>query len=129
MEYLVTYVEADETDDGKFELRWSGISKLEAIVIIDPVPGSAVTSPVHVVGEADPTFEQALVVQVTDANGSVIATAPATIQSDVGQRGPFVVEVAFTVTEEQPGRVSVYTVSARDGGVTHLSSVEVTLRP
>lgn len=101
----------------------------EAIVIIDPVPGSVVTSPVHVVGEADPTFEQSLVVQVTAANGRVIATVPTTIQSDVGQRGPFVVEAAFTVTEEQPGRISVYAASARDGGLTHLSSVEVTLRP
>jgi len=101
----------------------------EAIEIVDPVIGSTVTSPVHVAGEANPTFEQNLVVQISDADGNVIATVPTTIQADVGQRGPFFVEAPFTVDSEQPGRISVYAASARDGGITHLSSVEVTLRP
>ncbi len=101
----------------------------EAIVIVEPGSGAVVTSPVHVVGEADPTFEQSLVVQIADENGAVIATAPGQIAADLGHRGPFVVDVSFTVAAEGPGRISVFAVSARDGGLTHLSSVEVTLKP
>lgn len=101
----------------------------EAIVIFEPGSGAMVTSPVHIAGEADPTFEQSLVVQIADENGAVIATAPAQIAADLGHRGPFVVDVSFTVAAEQPGRISVFAVSARDGGLTHLSSVEVTLKP
>jgi hypothetical protein len=101
----------------------------EAILILDPPVGASVTSPVHVAGEADPTFEQSLVVQIADESGAVIATVPAQIAADLGHRGPFAVDVSFTVAAEQPGRISVFAVSARDGGLTHLSSVEVTLRP
>lgn len=101
----------------------------EAIFIFEPGSGAIVTSPVRVAGEADPTFEQSLVVQIADESGAVIATAPAQIAADLGHRGPFVVDVSFTVAAEQPGRISVFAVSARDGGLTHLASVEVTLKP
>lgn len=101
----------------------------EAIQIIVPAIGATVTSPVHVAGEANPTFEQNLVVQVADADGRVIATLPTTIQANAGERGPFFVDVLFAVDSEQPGRISVYATSARDGGIIHLSSVEVTLKP
>ncbi|MBI3244369.1 MAG: Gmad2 immunoglobulin-like domain-containing protein [Chloroflexi bacterium] len=101
----------------------------EAIFIIEPGSGAIVTSPVRVAGEADPTFEQSLVVQIADESGAVIATAPAQIAADLGHRGPFVVDVSFTVAAEGPGRISVFAVSARDGGLTHLSSVEVILKP
>jgi LysM repeat protein len=100
----------------------------EAILILAPGGGSSLTSPVHVAGQADPTFEQSLVVQIADAGGSVIATAPTQIQADLGQRGPFSVDVPFSVSADQPGRVSVFSTGARDGGLIHLASVEVTLR-
>jgi hypothetical protein len=99
----------------------------EAILLLEPGFGSAVVSPVRVAGEADPTFEQSLVVQVSDVAGNVIATVPAQIAADIAQRGPFSVDVDFSVDAEQPGRISVYSASARDGGLIHLSSVEVTL--
>ena len=99
----------------------------EAILILEPGPGSSVALPVHVAGEADPTFEQSLVVQITGADGTVITTIPVQINADIGQRGPFGVDVPFSVTSDQPGRISVYSASARDGGLIHLASVEVTL--
>jgi hypothetical protein len=99
----------------------------EAILILEPGNLSAVVSPVRVAGEADPTFEQSLVVEITDAEGASLAVVPAQIQADLGQRGPFSVEVEFGVDADQPGRISVYSTSARDGGLIHLSSVEVTL--
>jgi hypothetical protein len=101
----------------------------EAILILEPGLISRVTSPVRVAGFALPTFEQNLVIQVTDADGNIIATQPTTIQAELGTAGPYSQDVAFAVTAEQPGRISVFTTSARDGGLEHLSSVEVTLLP
>jgi immunoglobulin-like protein involved in spore germination len=99
----------------------------EAILIIQPGIAAAVTSPVHVTGEADPTFEQNLVVQITDQFGGVLVTTPTTILVEAGQRGPYAVDVSFSVAADQPGRISVYSTSARDGGLIHLASVEVNL--
>jgi hypothetical protein len=101
----------------------------ESILILEPGFLAAITSPVRVSGEADPTFEQNLVVQIVDEDNNVIALEPTIIQAELGQRGPFEIELAFTIATEQPGRISVYSASARDGGLVHLSSIEVTLRP
>jgi hypothetical protein len=99
----------------------------EAILIMSPGQGSSVTSPVQVTGQADPTFEQTLVIQVTGADGTVLVTQPATIQSAAGTRGKFSAQVAFSVKDQQPGRISIFSTSARDGGLVHLASAEVTL--
>jgi len=101
----------------------------EAILILEPGLSSRVASPVRVAGFAEPTFEQNLVIQVTDEAGAVLNTTPTTIQADVGAAGPYAQDVTFAVTSEQPGRISVYHASARDGGLVHLASVEVTLLP
>ena len=100
---------------------------LELIQIQAPGPSSEITSPVLVEGISGPTFEQTLLVTITDVSGSVIAMWATTIGADVGQAGPFSVSVLFSVDSDQPGRISVYDVSARDGGVVHLASVPVTL--
>lgn len=99
----------------------------EVILILEPGLTSAVASPVRVSGEADPTFEQNLVIQITDQDGAVLTTVPTTIQAELGSRGPFSADVTFSVPSDQPGRISVYSASARDGGLVHLASVEVTL--
>jgi hypothetical protein len=99
----------------------------EAILIITPGNGSLAMPLVRVSGEADPTFEQNLVIEITDANGAVIATQATTIQSAGAARGPFDAQVPFTVTAQEPGRISVFSTSPRDGGLIHLSSVDVTL--
>lgn len=100
-----------------------------AILIIDPARNSVVTNPLFVRGEADPTFEQGLIVQVSDESGNAITQVYTTIAAEAGQRGPFQVETSFRVDREQPGRISVYSVSPRDGGIEMLESVEVTLSP
>ena len=101
----------------------------EAILILEPGPGSSVPFLAHVAGEADPTFEQSLVVQITGADGAVIATAPTQINAEMGQRGPFGVDVPYAVTAQVRGRIVVFDSSPRDGGITHLASQEVILRP
>lgn len=102
---------------------------LEAILISMPGIASVITSPITVQGQSRPTFEQNLVVAVYDEFGVLLALTPTTLESPAGSPGNFSTELAFTVASEQPGRISVYETSARDGGVVHLASIEVTLRP
>ncbi len=99
----------------------------EAILILQPGSGSRLTSPLQVAGVADPTFEQGLMVRILAMDGAELASQPATIDADVGQRGPFSAEVPFSTSGEQPALIQVYAASPRDGGLTHLSSVAVTL--
>ncbi|MGD8554052.1 MAG: Gmad2 immunoglobulin-like domain-containing protein [Anaerolineales bacterium] len=99
----------------------------EAILILEPGPGSRVISPVRVAGLADPTFEQNLVVRILLDDGTQIALTPTTIGADLGQRGPFAVDVPFTITGERNAFIQVYDQSARDGGIIHLETVGVTL--
>ncbi|MBI3158582.1 MAG: Gmad2 immunoglobulin-like domain-containing protein [Chloroflexi bacterium] len=102
---------------------------LEFIQLTAPGPLSRVTSPVVVTGFSLPTFEQNVVAQVTDMNGDILSLQPATLQSEMGEAGPFETTLNFNVNEEQPGRISVYYASPRDGGLVHLASVPVTLLP
>lgn len=99
----------------------------EAILILEPGPGSRVTSPVRVAGIADPTFEQALAVSMVLDDGSEIALSPAQIAAEVGNRGPFELDLPFTVSGERQAFIQVFATSARDGGITHLASVGVTI--
>ncbi|MBW8012660.1 MAG: hypothetical protein FVQ83_15700 [Chloroflexi bacterium] len=100
---------------------------LETIYIGTPGQGSEITSPVLVEGLSGPTFEQNLVVLVTDVSGTQLGMQSTTIQAEVGMAGLFSVSLAFSVASNTPGRISVYDVSAHDGGIVHLSSVNVTL--
>jgi hypothetical protein len=100
---------------------------LEAIVILSPGANSLVSSPIIMLGQSRPTFEQALVVAVFAEDGSELARQPATIDSPSGEPGNFTLEIPFSVAVNQPGRISVFETSAMDGGIVHLTSVEVTL--
>ncbi|MCL5429541.1 MAG: Gmad2 immunoglobulin-like domain-containing protein [Chloroflexi bacterium] len=100
---------------------------LESIIILQPGPNSSIYSPVTVQGQSRPTFEQNLVIAIYGEDGSLLAQQPTTLDSPMGEPGNFNVETPFTVDHEQPGRVSVFETSAMDGGIIHLSSVEVTL--
>jgi predicted secreted protein len=101
----------------------------EAILILEPGPGSRLISPLRVAGMADSTFEQHLLLRLVLDDGTEIAAGPAIIQSELGTRGPFEGELAFSVAEERNALLQVSSQSARDGGITHLASVGVTLAP
>lgn len=120
---LPTVTEAAPTAD----TETPGSEALEAILIAQPGPGSQVSSPVTVVGQSRPTFEQTLVVAVYGPDGQVLAQQPTTLDAPAGQAGNFEAQVAFEVSADQPGRIVVYETSARDGGILHLASVEVQL--
>jgi hypothetical protein len=95
----------------------------EAIMILEPGPGSRLTSPFTVRGVADPTFEQTLVAQLVDSNGDVLKEEPLMIQAVLGERGPFEDEIDVTISEHINVFLQVYATSPRDGGITHLESV------
>jgi hypothetical protein len=82
---------------------------------------------VTVQGFSGPTFEQTLTVSITDIDGAVLVMQPTTIQADIGQAGPFSLTLDFPVSTDKPGRISVYDISARDGGIVHQDSVHVSL--
>jgi hypothetical protein len=101
----------------------------ESIMILSPGPGSRVTSPVYISGISDPTFEQNLVIRVLLADGTEVAMEPTTIQAELGERGPFDLDLVLDLDEEEPIFIQVFDTSARDGGIIHLSSVVVIFSP
>lgn len=103
----------------------------ERIAIFQPAPGDAVSGgSVHVEGYALASFEQTLVIEVLDSDGTVVGGGPVMVQApDLGQPGPFSAEFGYTVAAGGPGRVVVRDISPAHGGDSHLASVEITLRP
>lgn len=101
----------------------------EAILILSPGPGSRLTGPIRISGMADATFEQSLAVRLVLDDGSELNIVPVQIAADLGERGPFEGEVPFTIAEQRQAFIQVFSTSARDGGITHLASVGVTIAP
>jgi hypothetical protein len=99
----------------------------EAILILEPGPGSRLVGSIHIAGFANPTFEQNLGVRVILDDGTVIVHTSTQIQTELGTRGPFAVDVPFTASGERNAFIQVFDASARDGGITHLNSVGVIL--
>ncbi|MCL4257336.1 MAG: hypothetical protein KJZ53_02265 [Anaerolineales bacterium] len=124
-----TSAPAAPTDEPGAPTAEPGEVALEAILIGSPGFGSTITSPVTVSGQSRPTFEQNLVIAIYDEAGNQLAVTPTTIAADTGNPGPFSAELSFSVPYEQAGRIAVMEHSAMDGGIVHLTSVEVTLRP
>jgi len=126
----LTSVEVMLLPDGSTVSLKTDTEQPEAIQIQSLAPGASLSrGTLTISGYAAPTFEQTLSVAILDENGQVVGSGPVTIHADAGQAGPFDGTVTYTVTHEQPGSVQVYVTSARDGGITHLTSVDVTLQP
>jgi hypothetical protein len=103
----------------------------ERIAILQPAPNATVSGGVaHVEGFALASFEQTLLAQVLDAEGNVVGEQSAIVTApDLGQPGPFSVDVAYNISGAGPGRIVVRDVSPAFGGDTHVASVEVNLSP
>jgi len=99
----------------------------EGILIREPGPGSRLTSPVWIAGVSDPAFEQTLGVSIVLDDGSVLAIGSVRMEAEAGQRGNFAVDVSFDIEGERQAFIQVFASSPRDGGITHLNSVGVTL--
>ena len=100
----------------------------ERLQISAPSSGGPVSSPVNVSGIGQAIQHNQLGLRVRDQGGAEIGTGTASVSGPLGARGPFSGSVSYTLSGgSQPGRVEVYDTSPRDGGLVHLSSVEVTL--
>lgn len=96
-------------------------------MILEPGPGSRLTSPVWIAGVADPVFEQTLGISLVLDDGTVLAIGSVRMEAEAGQRGNFGVDVPFEVEGERQAFIQVFASSPRDGGITHLNSVGVLL--
>jgi hypothetical protein len=108
----VPVVEVDRSD---FE------EQIPAILVEQPTPGAAVTSPIEVTGLSN-TFEANVLYEVTGPDGAVLDDGFTTATSGTGTWGTF-----SLTTDVDPGDVTltVFQESAEDGSRTDLYAVPV----
>jgi hypothetical protein len=116
---------------------------IETIIIEAPAPMQEISGGMlEVNGYSEYFFEATLSLALCGTGGdgtphNVCGTADnllsqsfATIESpDIGLPGPFSGTITYNVSEQTRARLVVYSASARDGGIEHLSSVELILNP
>lgn len=124
-----TETSADTLDTPEAATPTQAMDAEEAILILEPGPGSRVVSPLHVAGISNPAQHQQLLIELVGEGGAIVARANAQIDADIGMRGPFEVDVPFSVTSELHVMLQVSIISARDGRPEHLSGVGLTLAP
>ena len=96
----------------------------------------------HLSGFSEYVFESSLSLALCGEGGSgapdpicgtadnLIASGHVMVQSpDIGQPGPFETDLTYTVAGPTRARLVVYSASARDGGILHLTSVEISIAP
>jgi hypothetical protein len=77
-----------------------------------------------------PAFENTLTLRVLLDDGTDLVPPQAVIGTEVeGGALAFDASLAFSVADERPAFLQAYLASPRDGGVTHLASVVVTVLP
>jgi hypothetical protein len=109
------------------QIYFDNESEIDNIFILSPGNSSEITSPFFVTGTSGPTFEQNIIIRLTDIEGNVLAEEPGTIAADVGNSGTFMVQLSFFAASETPGRITVLHFSAMNGAVIHAASVPVTI--
>ncbi|GIH09176.1 hypothetical protein Rhe02_72430 [Rhizocola hellebori] len=102
---------------------------LPQIVVMSPVIGQRVSSPITISGTAD-VREATVSVRLLDASGMEIATKFATATCGNGCRGDYSLQLPYSVPKKQPctdqqGRLQVFQVSGEDG--SRISIVEIPL--
>jgi hypothetical protein len=113
------------TPDQDATYYYDSETEIDSIFILRPGNSSEVTSPLFVTGTSGPTFEQNIVVRLTDIDGNVLAEEAGTISADIGSAGAYMVQLSFTAAAESPGRITVLHYSAMNGAVIHAASVPV----
>ena len=105
--------------------------RTERISITRPALGDSLSGGLaRVEGIALPSFEGTLIVELLDAEGTLLASQPVIVlAADMGQYGPFAIDLPFQVAAPGAGRVVVRDPSVVFQGDVHLASVEVNLEP
>lgn len=99
---------------------------LPPIVVLDPVIGQRVTSPITVTGTAD-VFEATVNVRLLDAAGRQIAAAFTTASCGSGCRGDFRIRLPYRSGGGRAATLEAYQVSPRDGSRRDVVAVPVDL--
>ncbi len=96
-------------------------------VIDQPSEGDTVTSPVTISGQVL-AFEGTYQIGIFDADGDPIVETFGTAEAvEIGELGPFSIDVTFEVDEPTPACIWVYEQSPRDGSLIHVGQIPVTL--
>jgi hypothetical protein len=98
------------------------------ILVEQPSPDTAVTSPLHVTGNAN-AFEATFNYRLEDADGTSLAKNFVTATSGSGTRGTFDFTIPFSVDAPQDGALRVFELSAEDGSVVHERVIPLRLSP
>lgn len=97
------------------------------IAVSEPVSGQTIRGGVLVSGDAS-VFEANVQYRVVTAAGSVIAQGHTTASAAAPQRGTFRIEVKFDVPySTEQGFVEVFETSAKDGSISDIVRVPVTI--
>lgn len=97
----------------------------ENIRVTSPKPGDVVTSPFIVSGEAR-VFENQLTVRLSNSTGTALFDQPVTARAkDVGEFGPFKVNMHYQFKNTKEGFVEVFNYSAKDGSIENLVKIPV----
>ena len=97
------------------------------IVVMEPLSGDSITSPLTIAGEAS-VFEATVSFRVVTVGGTVLGQGHATASEGAPQRGTFRAELKFdTPLYAESGYVEVFELSAKDGSVTEIVRVPVSI--
>jgi germination protein M len=97
-----------------------------SILVDGPAWGATISSPVRITGSSN-VFEAEFRVQIQTANGKVLADQHVHATCGTGCWGTFDVTVADNLASDQPGRIKVYNLSAKDGSVEDVRTYQVQL--
>lgn len=117
---------SDGTPIGASTGRDAYADLLPPIVVTGPVVGVRVTSPVTIAGTAN-VFEATVSIRILDSDGAEIATTFTTATCGTGCRGDYAVAVPYQLSDDQPGTIQVYEVSAADGSRVNVVDIPVRL--
>jgi Immunoglobulin-like domain of bacterial spore germination/Sporulation and spore germination len=98
------------------------------IVVLGPIVGQRVSSPLTVTGTAD-TREATVNVRLLDAAGQELATTFTTATCGNGCRGTYSVALAYQGCAEQGATIEAYQISGEDGSRRDVMSIPVLLSP
>jgi spore germination protein GerM len=98
------------------------------ILVESPTPDATVGTPLNVRGMSN-TFEAGINYTLYDSTGAVLVEGYTTATAGTGTWGTFDFDVAYTVPRAEPGRLTVYELSAKDGSRVHETSVPLELQP
>jgi germination protein M len=98
-----------------------------AILIESPAVGDSVTSPLRVSGTAN-TFEATFTLELR-TGGRLLGRKTVTATSGSGTRGTFETEFRYSISEETPGELVAYELSAENGARINTVTVPIGLLP